>query len=143
MENSEKIDFDKLTVHEIAKLNLYNLTNEDFIKIADIFYEDNEKLDFVQKMNTKIDIMVHTTSRGYTTPLKEEITELKQENNELKEEITELKSQNQALQNNFNQLLGILLQQNPELKDQLQGLSGASGDMSELTSKDKGHTFGN
>ena len=120
---------------------MYNLTDEEFNKAVDIFYKDNEKLDFVQKMNTNISMMIHSASRQYTTPLKEEITELKQENNNLKKEITELKSQNQALQNNFNQLLGILSQQNPELKNQLQGLFGASGDMSELTSKDREHTF--
>ena len=134
---------DKLTAHDIGKLDLCELTDDEFTKIVDIYNRNKETLNSAQRMNISINMLIHTTSRQYTTPLKEEITKLKQENEEFKEDIKKLKSQNQTLQNSFNQLLSISSQQNPELEDEFQGLLGASGYMSELTSEGKEHTFGN
>ena len=73
--------------------------------------------------------------------IKEKFEKLEQENSEIKEKVEKLKSQNQQLQNNFDLLLGILSQQNPKLKDQFQGLLGASGDIGADTSKGQGYTF--
>ena len=134
--------FNKLTVIYIGELDLYRLTDEEFIRIVDIYNKDKTTLDFAQEMDIGIDMMFHTTSRQYTIPLKEEITELKQENKKLKEDIKKLKLQDQALQNSFNQLLELLLKQNLESKDQFQKLLVASDDISKQTGKSKEHTFG-
>lgn len=94
-------------------------------------------------INTSLQTSVQSKIKYYTTPLEEDITELKQENKELKGDIKELKSQNQELQNKFNLLLKILSQQNTKLNDQLQRSFGASDDISKQTGKGKRHTFSN
>ena len=72
------------------------------LKYISITYKD--KINTLEQKNNKIkqEIII----------LGEENKEVIQENNDLKKEITELTSKNQTLQNNFDLLLRILLQQN-------------------------------
>ena len=141
MEEKEKIDFEKMSLGEIEELDLYKLTDKELTEISNICNKPNYIRDHFLRSEISLCMSIHKISRGYRTPLKQEITELKQENNELKKEIKELKSQNQTLQNNFDLLLRILSQQNPELKDQFQGLFGASNDIVVGKDKSKGQRY--
>ena len=161
MEEKEKIDFEKMSLREIEELDLYKL-NEDELSVIkkklDVI-TNNKACSFKERIGAallnSIILDAYTTIKKQAdvqkietkkfkqknSEIKEKVEKLEQENSELKEEVEKLKLQNQQLQNNFNVLLGILSQQNPELEDEFQGLLGASDDIVADTSKGQGYAF--